>query len=259
MMLGKTLIRLFLIGTILAFAACSAINPLTYQPSINNGQGYFEREKSTSKWMVGSYYNSYKHSPQQAANIVMRRAAEQAVQSGAKWMRILHYDTEKNRGPIASLPALDNLTNHATFRGMLFYGNQDAAVTDDQIRIGITSALVEYFEYAREIDCQAQKCETVKYYIEECIESHNGGTRKAIPLCNEIPAADNDALQESCADHVQLISEDFCSKIDIATHNVKGEIEERNPRATGAWYKTEDVLKKYILRSEEWASEQNKR
>jgi hypothetical protein len=255
MMLGKTQIRLFLIGTILALVACVPINQLTYQPSVNKGQGYFERERSTNKWMVGSYYNSYQHPPQQAANIVMRRAAEKAVQSEAKWMRILHYDTEKNKGPIASLPALDNLTDNSAFHGMFFYGNQDAVITDEQIHIGITAALVEYFEFAREIDCQAQKCKTVKFFIEECSDRHKGETRKAIPLCNDIPGAENEATQESCTDHAQPITEEFCSTIIAATHNVKGEIEERNPRATSAWYKTEDVLKKYTARSEKWASE----
>jgi hypothetical protein len=254
-MFDKTLIQLILTGTILALAACASINQLTYQPSINKGQGYFEREKSANKWMIGSYYNAYQHPPQQAANIVMRRAAEKAVQSGANWMRILHYDTEKNRGPIASLPALDNLTDNAGFHGMFFYGNQDAAVTDEQIRIGITSALVEYFEFASEIDCQAQKCEAVKFFIEECSDRNNGGARKAIPLCGDIPGTENEATRKNCTDHAQSISEEFCSTINAATHNVKGEIEERNPRATSAWYKTEDVLKKYTTRSEKWASE----
>jgi hypothetical protein len=254
MMLGKFLIRLVLTVTITALAACTSISPLTYQPSINKGQGYYEREKSANKWMIGSYYNAYQHPPQQAANIVMRRAAEKAVQSGAKWMRILHYDTEKNRGPIASLPALDNLTDNSSFRGMFFYGNQDAAITDNQIRIGMTSALVEYFEFADEIDCQAQKCGEVKYFIEECRDRQNGETNKATPLCNEVPGLENEAPQERCTDHVHL-TEDFCSKIEIATHDARGEIEERNPRATSAWYKTEDILKKYTLRSEKWATE----
>jgi hypothetical protein len=35
-------------------------------------------------------------------------------------------------------------------------------------------------------------------------------------------------------------------------------IEERNPRGTGEWYKAEDILQKYTIRSEKWAAARKK-
>ena len=249
-MTNKSPILLILVAVTLALTACASNAPLAYEPSNNGSTGYFDRQKSSNRWMVGFYFNVYKQAPQQAANIIMRRATEKAVEDGAKWIRILHYDTEKHRGPIASLPALDDLESNRLLRGMYFYGNQDAAITDSQIRLGVNYALVEYFEFAREIDCQAQKCGTAEFFIEECSGGGNDRTQKTPSMCNEIPDADNASSQESCTEQVQYISKDFCSSINNASHSARGMIEERDPHATGAWYKTEDLLKKYIQRSE---------
>lgn len=232
MMPNKSLIRFILIGTILTLAACAATGPLAYGPSTDGGTGYFESQRSANKWMVGSYFNSYDQTPQQAANIVMRRAAEKGVQGGFKWIRILNYDTEKRHGLIASLPALDN-PESSKFRGMFFFGNQDQKVMDSQLRTGVNYAQVEYIEYAHEVDCQTEKCGTVELLLEKCSGGDNVATQKISPMCDGISAND-------------------------AARNFRGVIEERNPSGIGAWYKTEDILQKYITRSEKWAAVRRK-
>ncbi|MBI3480089.1 MAG: hypothetical protein HY016_07010 [Nitrosomonadales bacterium] len=254
MMPNKSLIRFILAILLLALTACASTVRLAYEPSTNGSTGYFERQKSTNKWMVGFYFNVYNQLPQQAANIIMRHAAEKADQEGAKWIRILHYDTEKHRGPIASLPALDDLESGRLIRGMYFYGNQDAAITDSQIRQGVNYALVEYFEFAHEIDCQAQKCGTVEFFIEDCGGGRDNGTQKIASMCNEIPDTDIENSPESCTEHVQYLSKEICNTVKNASRSPRGMIEERDPLATGAWYKTADVLKKYLQRTEPPAS-----
>jgi predicted small lipoprotein YifL len=228
----KSLIQFILIGTIFTLAACAATGPLDYGPSTDGGAGYFESQRSANKWVIGSYFNSYDQTSQQAENIVMRRAAEKGVQGGFKWIRILNYDTERRHGLVASLPALDD-PESAKFRGMFFFGNQDEKVMDNQLRSGVNFAQVEYIEYAREVDCQAEKCGTLEFLLEKCSEGDNGRTQEISPVCNG-------------------------NSVNDADRNFKGVIEERNPSGVGAWYKTEDILQKYITRSEKWAAVQRK-
>lgn len=258
-MSGKSLIRFILIATILAIAACAATDPWTYGPSNNGGAGYFEHDKSANKWILGSYFNSYSQTPQQAANVVMRRAAEKAIQDGFKWLRILNYDTEKRRGPVASLPAAADLEGKSIFRGLLFFGNLDAAVTENQLRRSINYAQVEYIEYSREVNCQTEICGTMKNIVRKCLEGDYGLTEDISPVCNGIPDPKNEVSQESCVDFPQFISKDFCNKIDNAVSNPRGMIEERNPRGIGAWYKAEEVLQKYTEQSEKWAAARKNR
>jgi hypothetical protein len=158
----------------------------------------------------------------------MRRAAEKGVQGGFKWMRILNYASEKRQGLIASLPALDN-PESSKFRGMFFFGNKDEEVMDNQLRTGVNFAQVEYIEFAREVNCQTEKCETTELLLEKCSDVDNGGTQEISPMCNG-------------------------NSINDAAYNFRGIIEERNPAGVGAWYATEDILQKYIARSEKWAS-----
>ncbi len=258
-MSSKSLIRFILIGTILALAACATTTPSwVYRPSVDGGVGYFEREMSNNKWMFGSYFNSYRQTPQQAANIVMRRAAEKGMQDGYQWVRILNYDTEKRRGPIASLPALDDMEGNSIFRGLFFFGNLDAAVTESQIRRGINYAQVEYVEYSRDVNCQTEKCGTTKYIVKKCLEEDYGATEAISQMCSATPDTTNEGSQESCVDLSLFISKDFCSKIDNVVFNPRGMIEERNPRGIGAWYRVKDILQKYTEQSEKWVDVRKK-
>ena len=258
-MSDKLLIRFILAGAILTLAACVATSPLTYAPSNNGGAGYFENQRGTYKWMVGSYFGLYNQTPQQAANIVMRRAAEIATQEGFKWIRILNYDTEKHQGPIASLPASMNLESNSILRGMVFYGNQDATVKDSQIPLGVNHALVEYFEFSREAGCPVEKCGTMELFIEQCNDGWNGGTPEFPSRCNEMAIPKKDGSQGNCIDRAPFITKDFCGTVNNAAYNIKGMIEERNPLGVGTWYRTEDIRQKYTIRSEKWATVRGKR
>lgn len=261
---NKLLIRLILISTIFMLTACSTTSPLTYGPltygpSNNGGAGYFERQRDVYKWMIGSYHNLGTHTPQQAANLVMRRAAEIAYRDGFKWIRILDYETEQRHGSIGGLPATisGNLNRGATsiYPSMNFYGNQDTRVSDRQFRLGVTYALVEYIEFARRVDCQAEKCGTMEFFLEKCSEGWDGGTAELSAMCNKMP----DTKRESCIDRTRFVTKDFCGSVNQAAYNVRGMIEERNLGGMGEWYRTEDILQKYTIRSDKWTSVRRKR
>lgn len=256
---NKSLIRFILVTVIFTLAGCATTGPLIYGASNNGAAGYFEHQRDVYKWMVGAYYNLNHQTPQQAANIVMRRAAEIAAQDGFKWIRILNYDTEQRRGPIGSLPASIDLKSGSIYRGMDFYGNRDERVSDSQFRLGVNYALVEYVEFSRKIDCQSEKCGTMDFFIEKCSDGWDGGTQELSSMCNKIAASKNEGYQEKCIDRVRFITKDFCSTINNAAYNIRGMIEERNLGGVGAWYRVEDIFQKYSIRSEKWASVQRKR
>lgn len=257
-MLNNSLFLFITISVIFTFTGCTTIGPLNYGKSNNGEAGYFEHQRNVYKWMFGSYYDR-KQTPQQAANIVMRRAAETASQSGFTWVRLLNYDAEKRSGPIGSLPASIDLKNGSIFRGMDFYGNQDERINDRQFGLGVDSALVEYVEFSRNVDCHIEKCGTMDFFIEKCSDGWDGGKEELSSMCSKIAASKKGSNPESCIDHARFISKDFCSTINRAAYDVRGMIEERKLGGVGDWFRTEDILQKYTIRSEKWANAQRKR
>lgn len=252
----KSLTRYIVVGTILTMAACTTAGPLYHRASNDGEAGYFERQRDVYKWMVGSYFHLSSHTPQQAANIVMRRAAEIGSQNGFKWMRVLNYKTESRHGSMGNLPATIRLNKSgygSISPGMDFYGNRDEAVSDRQFGLGVNYALVEYFEFSRKVDCQAEECDTTEFFIEKCHQGWDGGTQELLSMCKEIAATKNEGYLEGCIDQVRFVTKDFCRSTNSAAYHVRGMIEERNLDGIGAWYKIEDILQKYTIRSDKWA------
>lgn len=246
-----------MIGAILNIISCTTTAPLTYGPSNKSQPGYFEQQRGVYKWMVGSYYNLESHTPQQAANIVMRRAAEIASQNGFKWVRILNYKAEARHGLIGSLPATVSLNkngNGTIYGGMDFYGNQD-----EVDRIGANHAVVEYIEFSRKVDCQNEKCGVMDFFLEKCNEGWDGGIGELSSKCHKMALTQNEDFLEKCIDRARFVTKDFCSTMEYAAYKNRGLIEERNLTNTGDWYKTADILEKYTTRTEKWALIQKKR
>jgi len=246
----KSVITVFFITALIA--GCTTVTPLTYRPSNTGEPGYYESQRGVYKWMVGAYYVLGQHAPQQAANLVMRRAAEIASQNGFKWMRILDYDKEQRYGSIGGLPASISLNKAGygtLYPGRNFYGNQDAIHHRTS-----HMAVVEYIEFSRKIDCQTDHCPEPAFFLEKCNEGWDGGAKEFVSRCEESTKLENAGLVEACIDRIRYITKDFCSTMNFAASKVRGLVEERKIGEIGGWYKTDEILKKYSTRIEEWAA-----
>lgn len=248
--------RCIVVGAVVSLSGCSTTGPLTYVPSQDYKVGYFERQKDVYKWVVGTYYNLREHNPQQAANILMRRSAELAMEQGFTWMRILNYKTEMQSGT-ASMPSVVTIKDGTgiIYPGNTWTTNNDEWVSNYHMRRGASFARVEYFEFSRKVDCQHGKCGTIDLMLENCLSGGDGGVQETIAMCkNKTIAAAYGGDEQACMDKTRFLTKNVCASVLRAAYNINGFVEERNPGDVGTWYKTEEVLNKYKIRTQEWAN-----
>lgn len=244
------------IFAVAGLSGCASVGSLTYSPAGDQNPGYFDHQRGVYKWMVGTYYNLREHTPQQAANILMRRSAELAMEQGFQWIRVLNYKTEMQKGT-RTTPTVISLSNGSgvIYPGMNWSTNNDEWVSDKRFRNGATFARVEYFEFSRTVDCQREKCDAIDLLLEDCLAGGDGGAQETLAMCkNKIVSASYGGDEQTCMDKVRFLSKDVCKSVLAAAHSVNGFVEERNMGEVGAWYKAEDILNKYRTRTQIWAN-----
>lgn len=254
-------LRWISVGLPVVLGGCITTPPLVYAPSEGHNAGYYERQKDVYKWMVGAYYSLSEHTPQQAANILMQRSAELALEQGFTWMRILNYKTEM-RGGTASMPNVISIKDGTgiIYPGNTWTTNNDEWVSNHHMRQGVSFARVEYFEFSRKVDCQHDKCGSIDLMLENCLAGGDGGAQETIAMCkNKTIATTYGGDEQACMDKIRFLTKDVCASVLRAAYSINGFVEERNPGDVGAWYKAEYVLNKYKNRTQEWTNIPRKR